>query len=286
MNRVLDAREALRGALELRRKLRVPRELPINALDAAGSLGLRVQLSDLASCEGMLSRDANIILLNNLRPAGRRAFTCAHELGHWHLGHGNALDMLDFDEDDQDKPLEQLVNSFAGFFLMPKRAIQEALARRQWHVGSLTPQQAFILSGQFGVGYQTLIQHLHRSVQLIAPWQLSELERWSPKSLRHALAGPTAGPHLLVGDAEWGEVPIDLEVGDSVLLPPDIALSGDQLEPGSAHGVWRHCVAGKPGISNIQTENWTCFVRVSRREFTGWAKYRHFPENESDTNSA
>lgn len=283
MNRVLEGREALRGALELRRRLHILRERPLNALDAADRLGVRVQLADIATCEGMFSADSDVILLNHQRPAGRRAFTCGHELGHWHFGHGASCDMLDFDRSDRDKPEERLVNGFAGFFLMPKRAVEEALSRRGWRSESLTPEQAFIIAGQMGVGYQTLVQHLCWSLQMISPRQADGLELRSPRSLREQLAGPDVGPNLIVADAAWDELPIDLEVGDSVLLPRDAEPSGPQLQLVREHQGMMLFQAGRPGISNVRTSAWTRFVRVSRREFTGWAKYRHFPDPDDET---
>lgn len=283
MNRLLEGREALRAALELRRKLRVPREQPVNVVDAAARLGVRVQMADIASCDGMYSPDAGVILLNHRRPAGRRAFTCGHELGHWHFGHGASLDLLDFERNDREKPEERLVNSFSGFFLMPKRAVEEALARRAWCSNSLTPAQAFIIAGQLGVGYQTLIQHLCWALQMISSQHADELARWTPRDLREQLAGPSVGPHLVVADTAWDEIPIDLEVGDSALVPTDAVLSGGQLESVGAHHGSLHLRAVRPGISNIRTGPWTRFVRVSRREFTGWAKYRHFPEPDDET---
>jgi hypothetical protein len=283
MNRVVEGREALRGALELRRRLGIPRELPLNVLDAADRLGLRVQLSEIATCEGMFSPEAKVILLNHQRPAGRRAFTCGHELGHWHFGHGASCDMLDFDGPDCDKPEERLVNGFAGFFLMPKRAVEEALSRRGWRPESLTADQAFIVAGQMGVGYQTLVLHLCWSLQMISRNQAERLGLRSPKSLREQLAGPDVGPNLVVADAAWDELPIDLEVGDSVLLPLDAEPAGLQLEPIREHRGMMLFQAGRPGISNVRTSTWTRFVRVSRREFTGWAKYRHFQDPDDET---
>lgn len=283
MNRILEGREALRGALELRRRLRILRDRPLNALDAADRLGLRVQLADIANCEGMFSADSRVILLNHQRPPGRRAFTCAHELGHWHFGHGASCDVLDFDRPDREKPEERLVNGFAGFFLMPKRAVEEALSRRDWHPASLTPDQAFIVAGQMGVGYLTLVQHLCWSLQLVSRSQADALGLRTPKSLREQLAGPDVGPNLVVADAAWDEVPIDLEVGDSALLPLDAKPGGLQLEPIREHRGMMLFQAGRPGISNVRTSAWTRFVRVSRREFTGWAKYRHFQDSDDET---
>ncbi|MBN9689741.1 MAG: ImmA/IrrE family metallo-endopeptidase [Verrucomicrobia bacterium] len=283
MSCVLEGREALRGALELRRRLGIPRERPLNVLDAADRLGLRVQLADIATCEGMFSADSKVILLNHRRPAGRRAFTCGHELGHWHFGHGASCDMLEFDRPDQEKPEERLVNGFAGFFLMPKRAVEEALARRGWRPESLTPDQTYIVAGQMGVGYLTLILHLCWSLQMISRLQADELALRSPRSLREQLAGPDVGPNLIVADEAWDELPIDLEVGDYTLLPKDAEPSGSQLQPIRGHRGMILFRAARPGISNVRTSTWTRFVRVSRREFTGWAKYRHFQDPDDET---
>jgi hypothetical protein len=68
---------------------------PADPYAAAESFRLRVTFS-ATSMEGFYFKPANI-LVSSLRPVGRRAFTCAHELGHHWFGHGSTIDQLQED---------------------------------------------------------------------------------------------------------------------------------------------------------------------------------------------
>ena len=56
--------------------------------------GVNVRFNDI-NMEGMYDRQPKPrIHISALRPLARRAFTCAHELGHHVFGHGSTLDEL------------------------------------------------------------------------------------------------------------------------------------------------------------------------------------------------
>ena len=89
------ARRALRGALEVRKKAGLSLSLPICIYDLAGeTLKVEVRFQAGPSFGGMYAKETQTILVPSERPAGRRAFTCAHELGHWYFKHGTRLEDL------------------------------------------------------------------------------------------------------------------------------------------------------------------------------------------------
>lgn len=72
------------------------------------------------------------IHLSSLRPLARRAFNCAHELGHHLLGHGSSIDEL---RENQlvrpwDVPDEYSADTFAAYALMPTLGLRNAFAKR------------------------------------------------------------------------------------------------------------------------------------------------------------
>src|SRR5258707_13572991 len=88
------ARQGLRGALETRRQAKVSKAEPICVYDLAERLGVEVKFCSGNSFGGMFAKASKTVLVPALRPPGRQAFTCGHELGHWYFGHGTHIDDL------------------------------------------------------------------------------------------------------------------------------------------------------------------------------------------------
>ena len=65
------------------------------------------------------------ILVNSLRPIGMVHLTCAHELGHYFLGHGTKTDE-DLNYGNSSSPDEQEANEFAYKLLMPRWLVAKA----------------------------------------------------------------------------------------------------------------------------------------------------------------
>src|ERR1017187_220960 len=128
MNTLIElARQGLRGALETRRRGTKSKSEPICVFDLAESLGVEVKFCPGNSFGGMYAKASRTILVPALRPQGRQAFTCAHELGHWFFEHGTHIDELDdMERERDDHPEERLVNHFASYLLMPPWAVEEA----------------------------------------------------------------------------------------------------------------------------------------------------------------
>lgn len=283
MTRQEIARTALRAAIELRRRAKVSLEDPICVYDFAGTLDVEVRFVGGSSFAGMFAKGMDAVFVPSERPPGRRAFTCAHELAHWRFDHGERVETLDFDRDDRDVPEEILANHFAGFLLMPNRALTAEADARGIDFRSLTTHEAYRLASQLGVGYDTLIKHLCWSERLIDQGRMDQLQLRTPKDLRRELLGQDARGHLVFADKQWRKVAIDLEVGDHAIVPHGASLNGNSAR------IVRECQHGmvieaiRPGISQAsEGDNWAHMVRVSRKQFVGRAAFRHLEDDDDD----
>ena len=192
MDRKTIARKATAEALRTRVRAGYGLDAPVCVYDLAGRLGVEVRFFDLPSMEGVYYNSPKPhIVLSSLRPAGRRAFTCGHELGHHSRGDGTCLDEIveqwvrpRFD------PKEFYADCFAGALLMPKTAVERAFALRKWAISDCTPDQVYAISNYFGVGYVTLVHHLSRG-----PASALKLSRGAAPEDR-ATPGPGAGGRM------------------------------------------------------------------------------------------
>jgi IrrE N-terminal-like domain len=275
------ARIALRSALELRRKAGVPRDEPICIYDFAESLGMEVWFVGGASFAGMYPKGYKRVFVPAERPPGRRAFTCAHELGHWRFDHGSRVEEIDFDRADHEIPEELLANTFASYLLMPRHAVLDAFARRGIQPAAADPVDIYSVACQLGVGYDTLLKHLRWSMNLLSLARLTDLSAVPPKEIRRSVLGTTTAGHLILAGSAWRKVPIDIEVGDFAVLPLSIRLVG------SSAGVVEESLYGtvvealRPGLTQAVVDDpngFAAMIRVSRRQFTGRGAYRHLED--------
>ena len=89
------ARTAMAAALRTRLFVGYRLDHAVCVYDLAEKLGVEVRFLDLPSMEGMYSSASGpTIIVSSLRPPGRRAFTCAHELGHHNRSDGVEIDEL------------------------------------------------------------------------------------------------------------------------------------------------------------------------------------------------
>jgi hypothetical protein len=220
-----------------------------------------------------------------LRPPGRQAFTCAHELGHWYFDHGNCVDELeDIDRADTDIPEERLVNLFAGYLLMPSWAITDAISRRGWNPETLTTLQAYAIACQFGVGYETLIQHLRWSLRLLPALQAERLLKTAPKQIRANLLGHDRTRHLVFADRAWEKVAIDFQVEDAAILPNNIRIEGRSVRIVRTVPEGTMLEGVMPGVSRaVSTDDeWSAYLRICRKEFHGRSLHRHREDPDVD----
>ena len=275
------ARTAMAAALRTRLFVGYGLDHAVCVYDLAEKLGVEVRFLDLPSMEGMYSSASGpTIIVSSLRPSGRRAFTCAHELGHHNRSDGVEIDELveQWDKPRFD-PKEFAADCFAGALLMPKMAVSRAFAIRGWSIEDCTPEQVFMVAGYFGVGYATLVQHLRSALQVLPDSRAQALLKVSPRKAQSLLLGRQTPQTAVVVDAHWTGRAVDVEVGDLIFVRGGAHSEGACIEPSLDVDHGRLFRAARPGIGRLEAgATWSAFVRVSRRDYVGRAPYRHWEE--------
>ena len=280
------ANQALRAAATARATATLDQHRPICIYGLAEALGVTVRFNNI-NMEGMYHRCARPrIHLSALRPLPRRAYNCAHELGHHVFGHGSSIDELreDASVHPWDDPKEFLADAFAGVTLMPIIGLRRAFAVRGWTPQNASAPQLFSIACDFGVGYRTLVTHLVASVHLISRARAAALQRLTPKVLRTAVLGHEAAVPLLVADRYCMARTLDAEVSTLLLLPPGTQIAGPSLAYERDLPNGRLFRAAQPGIVQARACDgaWTTFIRVARKAYVGLAAYRHLEEDARD----
>ena len=276
---------AARQAARTRAKLGIDARSSVCPFDIAVGLGVVVRLDALPSLEGMYSPGLrNTVVLGTERPWGRIRHTCGHELGHDVFGHGTRVDELCVDRRRVWSPEEYLAERFSTALLMPSLAVVNALRRRGWDAATLTALQAFVLAQDFGVGYSNFVSHAERTLGILSGAAAEGLRRQGRRlgPVRNTVAGFGVAHDVFVGDEHWGARPLDVETGDIVVVPPDALFSG--LCARLSHKPQAHLAAVEAGEGQLKlrTRKSPIRVRVSRRGFTGLARYRHLKEAEDE----
>lgn len=282
------AQLAIAQAMKTRRKAEVELHSLINIFDFSEKLGVSVRFSDISSMEGVYQADAKplpTIIVSSLRPAGRKALTCGHELGHHVFGHGTQWDELveNRSQSRRFEPEEFLVDVFSATLQMPKLAVSHELSKRSLDPSSCRPEEIYAMSTLFGVSYGGFVTHLERTLGLINIGRLSELTSHQPRYLRESILGKPCPQNLIIVDAHWKGKPIDLEVGDSVLLPASIELEGSNAEISEQSAEHTILSAISPGICKVSTPyEWASYIRIARKNYVGRAPYRFDEETDDD----
>jgi Zn-dependent peptidase ImmA (M78 family) len=284
-NRKALATQAMQASITARLKAQYDLVSPVSICDVAEKLGVRVTFNDI-NMEGMYQRGRPPrIHLSALRPLVRRTYNCGHELGHHELGHGSSIDELREDQATKpwDDPNEFMADAFAGFTLMPTLGLRHAFVVRGWDPESVTPSQLYRIASHFGVGYTSLITHLHYGVGIISRARLITLQKAKPSALRAEILGSITPAPLLAIDAWSTTTIIDAEVKHLLLMPHDTVAEGAALKELSEGGAGRLFEACRPGIARVTRRGgeWAAFVRVSRTAYVGRAEFRHL-EDDSD----
>ena len=284
MNRWNDiAKRAFAEALRMRRAAGLDLHGPICVFDAAESLGVEVRFIDIPSLEGIYVAGAQPnIILSSLRPSGRRAFNCAHELGHHNNGDGTVVDnLLNSKRDPQTQMQEFAADCFAGALLMPKMAVQRAFAMRGWNTREPSPDQIYAVSQYFGVGYSTLIEHMHRALGLMGKPKAAALLKVKPLQAQAMLLGLDVHEPVVPVDDFWTYRPVDLATGTLIFTLGTPTVEGNCVELVGAinsGSLWR---ATQPGIGRIEKGGgFSAFIRVSRQGFVGRSVFRHLPDDD------
>ncbi|MFC1677355.1 ImmA/IrrE family metallo-endopeptidase [Planctomycetota bacterium] len=285
-NKVELARSVIHKALRIRQTQGIKLYESLCVYDLLEKLKVMIHFDSLPSTEGIyINESPPRIILSSLRPYGRTAYNCAHELGHHVFGHGTRVDELHEGQNAGNFNTEEYIaNCFASFLLMPKLAVSHGFAKRHWSISDCRPEQFYIISGWLGVGYTTLIKHMCYSLNMLSRQQAEKSCKTSLKKIRKALLCQELPANLIVVDREWTGRPIDIQVGDSVLVKNDIKFEGKCVEPCSYTQIDHVFQGVRPGIGRFYSndKNWAAFVRVSRKEYTGQCRYRHLEDPEDE----
>ena len=281
------ATEAMQAAAATRAKAKVDQVGPICIYGLCETLGVSVRFNNI-NMEGMYQRGVPPrIHLSARRPLPRRAYNCAHELGHHVFRHGSSIDELREDAKAQpwEDPKEFLADTFAGFILMPIIGLRRAFSIRGWTPETATPAQIFTIACEFGAGYATLLTHLSAGVNMLSRGRAAALLRFTPKALRMDIVGAVTPEPLIVADRHRGAAALDAEVKTLLVLPPGTEVTGDGLLFERDLGAGRLFRAVKPGIFQATARNWAVFVRVAPIQknepygYVGLSQYRHLEED-------
>jgi Zn-dependent peptidase ImmA (M78 family) len=159
---------------------------PFRIADAAGVL---VMLRPLEKLLGAFVREGHPgILVNAQRSTGLIHMTCAHELGHYFMGHGTTADEH-VDYDQASAQIEQEADWFAYQLLTPRSLLASVMKRKQWTVQSLLdPGLLYQFSLRIGVSYRAAAWTLHRN-RLINRAVVEQLLKTSPVEIKRGLLG-------------------------------------------------------------------------------------------------
>lgn len=147
---------------------------------------------------GGFIRDAQSgILVNVDRPPGMVHMTCAHELGHFFLGHETTVDS-GLDYYDQGETKEREANWFAYHLLMPRSLVVDVMRRKSWRASDLkNPRTLYQLSLRLGTSFMATIWTLVGLNLLdMQPREASRYSRTPLQPMKHELA-PSATEETL-----------------------------------------------------------------------------------------
>lgn len=271
---------AIRKASELRLKLGYNLYEPINIYEICSQLGIDVQFVGV-NMEGLYVNNNNMpkILISCLRPFPRRIFTCGHEIGHHVFGHGLRVDILS-DENESSKLKnddEILVDAFSAHLLMPIMAIKMEFKKRKIDFHTAKPIDYYIVSSVLGVGYSTLVVHCNVN-RLISTEKAVELSKFTPARIFKSLIGTVADKsYFKIIDVINDDKPIDLEVSNYIILPPNFEVDTDFLEKKQVTEKGNLFQALKSGITSIYSNctDQNCNIRIQSQNYIGFADYRH-----------
>lgn len=283
------ARIATRAAYQVRRSLSIPRNEPLDVFDTAEAIGVEVRFVDAPSLEGMFSRAPHpLVILPSPahRPRGRLAFTCAHELGHCRLGHGERVDKLVDDPRASNDPEEFAADVFAGTLLMPRPAIVEAFARRNVSPESASPQLLYAIACELGVGLSTLVNHLAYGLRICDAAWARRLSRVTPKSVRAQLMHDPPSSIVLLDGGSAART-IDLVVGETLLVSADASFDlttvNELVRRADGQNVGANAwEALTPGTASALVNGQGVRVRVSRSTYVGPHRNRFLPDPEAE----
>jgi Zn-dependent peptidase ImmA (M78 family) len=187
----------------------------VDPFDVAAVANITVMLQPMQNLLGAFIREANSgILVNADRPAGLIHMTCAHELGHYFLGHKSTADET-IEYGAGAAAIEQEADWFAYQLLMPRTLIAKTMRRKGWTTQSLRdPKIVYQLSLRLGASYRATVWSLFRQQLLpLSTKETEELSRVTPQRIKREIAGLD----LTIGAADVWQ--LDRNDQDTVIEP-------------------------------------------------------------------
>jgi Zn-dependent peptidase ImmA (M78 family) len=273
-------------AERVRIKCGINRCSSIDPISVAEQCGCEVWYLSLPSLEGTYSpKPRSAIVIGSERPAGRRAFTCMHELGHHEFGHGMRLDELKTSKtSNSDDPKEFIADLFAANLLMSKTSILYALKIRTLDPAKLDPMDIFRLSSFFGVGYTTLIDHMTLTLSILNQRQRDLLKKVTPKVLKTQFGG-TPQSEVIIADSFWHDRAVDMEVGDLLVLHQGAVVEDNPriIKKNFIDGQPIY-VAASRGYARAfhKQDDWAINIRIAPKHYEGLAQYRFLDDPEDN----
>ena len=156
----------------------------INPLKVAEDAGVAVMSKPLDKLLGAFLRESRAgILLNSERPIGMMHMTCAHELGHYFLGHLTTTDER-LDYADTDSVPEQEANQFAYSLMAPRWLVLRGIRAKGWvKADLLRPAIVYQLSLRLGISFTAMAWALAR-LRFITNTEAGHLSLAKPKALK------------------------------------------------------------------------------------------------------
>jgi hypothetical protein len=238
----------------------------------------------LSSLEGIYSPTPRpVVVIGSERPAGRRSYTCAHEIGHHEFGHGTRVDdCVNKGNLENDDPGEVLADMFAALLLMPKTSVRKALKERGVQPHNIDPFQIFRTATYLNVGYGSLINHMTWTLDMLTRQQCKDLLKTQPKEIKAVYGGSPQGEVVIVDDL-WSDRPVDLEIGDILVLNEDVSIEDTNCL--TFNGMFEsqntyRCV--RKGYSRAFKNDgvWGTHIRITSKHYEGLAAFRFFEDPE------
>lgn len=198
------------------------------------------------------------IIVNWDRPRGLVHMTCAHELGHFALGHESTSDTT-VDVSMNAALVERSANQFAYALLAPSWLVAQTMRRQRWGRNSLrNPSVVYQMSLRLGMSYKATVWSLNRLGHLTVSEALGIVDV-QPITLKRDLLGGA------VPNNSRSDVWMLTEADRDRVLEPGL---GDQMvfdlpnHAGSGH-LW--------SVDDAQSDGFLLkpFVRDARREPQG-----------------
>lgn len=161
----------------------------IDPFQIAGDSGVLVMLRPLEKLLGaFLDDETPGILVNVERPAGLIHMTCAHELGHFFMGHGSTADEKIY-YGAKGALIEQEADQFGYNLLVPRKLIVKIMQRKQWNKEELfRPVILYQLALRMGVSYEAAAWSLNRH-NVMNVDEVQQMLRTTPAMIKKSLLG-------------------------------------------------------------------------------------------------